>query len=112
MSGGKRVRHMTRYAFAVGSLLFSLSMLGMPLVAQQQPPANRISAMGIFNFQYASDPQISPDGTKIVYVRRFADIMSDKRDSNLWIVNSDGSENRPLTTGNYSDESPQWSPAR
>ena len=104
------MRRMTRYAWAVGSLFFSLSMLGLPLLAQQQPPANRISAMDIFNFQYASDPQISPDGTKIVYVRRFADIMSDKRDSNLWIVNSDGSENRPLTTGNYSDESPQWSP--
>ncbi|MGB6874442.1 MAG: S9 family peptidase [Candidatus Acidiferrales bacterium] len=84
-------------------------IIALPMAAQE-PPANRISAMDIFNLQYASDPQISPDGTKIVYVRRFADIMSDKRESNLWIINADGTENRPLTTGSYSDGSPQWSP--
>jgi len=32
------------------------------------------------------------------------------RVSNLWIVNFDGSEHRPLTTGTYSDISPRWSP--
>jgi len=91
------------------SLFAALAMLTFPALAQESP-ANRISAMDIFHFQYALDPQISPDGSKIVYVRRFADVMSDKRDSNLWIVNADGSENRPLTTGNYSDDSPKWSP--
>lgn len=94
-----------RYALPVAVML----TIALPLAAQE-PPMNRISAMDIFNLQYASDPQISPDGTKIVYVRRFADIMTDKRDSNLWIINTDGTENRPLTTGSYSDGSPQWSP--
>ncbi|MGB6360000.1 MAG: hypothetical protein WBF30_14570 [Candidatus Acidiferrales bacterium] len=64
-------------------------VIALPLAAQEAP-ANRISAMDIFNLQYASDPQISPDGAKIVYVRRFADIMSDMRDSNLWIIDADG----------------------
>ena len=64
----------------------------------------------IFELQLAVDPQISPDGKRIVYVRRFADIMADRRRSNLWIVNFDGSGHRPLTTGNHSDESPRWSP--
>lgn len=64
----------------------------------------------IFELQLAVDPQISPDGKRVVYVRRFADIMADRRRSNLWIVNFDGSGHRPLTTGNYSDESPRWSP--
>ncbi|MFZ3243659.1 MAG: S9 family peptidase [Candidatus Acidiferrales bacterium] len=84
-------------------------VIALPLAAQEAP-ANRISAMDIFNLQYASDPQISPDGAKIVYVRRFADIMSDMRDSNLWIIDADGTENRPVTTGAYSDSDPQWSP--
>lgn len=96
-------------------LIFAaLAIFTCPALAQQPPaqnsPANRISAMDIFHFQYALDPQISPDGSKIVYVRDFADIMSDKRDSNLWIVNADGTENRPLTTGAHSDDSPKWSP--
>ncbi|RRQ48119.1 S9 family peptidase [Maribacter algicola] len=63
----------------------------------------------IFNYEFVSDPQISPDGSKIIYVRNFKDIMTDKNLSNLWIVNFDGSQNRPLTTGNQNDYYPRWS---
>src|SRR5215216_6961005 len=35
--------------------------------------------------------------------------MSDKNYSNLWVINFDGSDNRPLTTGNRNDTSPRWS---
>jgi acylaminoacyl-peptidase len=63
----------------------------------------------IFDMEFVSDPQISPDGTKIIYVRNFKDIMTDKNLSNLWIVNFDGSQNRPLTTGNQNDFAPLWS---
>lgn len=63
----------------------------------------------IFDYEFVSDPQISPDGSKIIYVRNFKDIMTDKNLSNLWIVNFDGSQNRPLTTGNHNDFYPRWS---
>src|SRR5260370_35974785 len=36
--------------------------------------------------------------------------MTDKRYSNLWIINSDVTDHRPLTTGNRSDSSLRWSP--
>ncbi len=36
--------------------------------------------------------------------------MTDQRLSNLWIVSSDGKDNRPLTTGSYRDASPRISP--
>ena len=76
----------------------------------QQPSTNRLRPMDLFNLQSVSDPQISPDGRKIVYVRRFGDITTDKYYTNLWIINFDGSDNRPLTTGNRGDGSPRWSP--
>jgi len=63
----------------------------------------------IFNMEFVSDPQIAPDGSKIIYVRNFKDIMTDKNLSNLWIVDFDGSNNRPLTTGNQNDSYPRWS---
>ncbi|WP_086476987.1 S9 family peptidase [Arenibacter amylolyticus] len=63
----------------------------------------------IFNMEFVSDPQISPDGTKVIYVRNFKDIMTDKNLSNLWMINFDGSNNRPLTTGNHNDTYPRWS---
>lgn len=74
--------------------------------AQQK---SNLELLDIFNFEFVSSPQISPDGNQIVYVRNFKDVMTDKNLSNLWIVNFDGSRNRPLTTGNQNDFSPQWS---
>lgn len=64
----------------------------------------------IFDLEYASDPQIAPDGSRIVYVRNFMDIMDDRRKSNLWIINTDGTRHRPLTSGNANNFSPRWSP--
>lgn len=68
-----------------------------------------LKLLDIFDIEYVSDPQISPDGSQIIYVRNFKDIMTDKNLSNLWVVNFDGTNNRPLTTGNHSDNSPRWS---
>ena len=81
-----------------------------PVIRAQDASSHRLTAMDEFQIQLATDPQISPDGKKIVYVRRFADSMTDKRYSNLWIINTDGTDHRPLTTGNRSDISPRWSP--
>ena len=64
----------------------------------------------VFDMEYASDPRIAPSGSRVVYVRNFFDIMSDRRQSNLWIVNTDGTGHRPLTTGKHRDSSPRWSP--
>lgn len=73
-------------------------------------PAKPLAIDDVFNLRLAVDPQISPDGRRVIYARQFNDIMTDKRHANLWIVNTDGTENRPLTTGNYNDSSPRWSP--
>ncbi|MCP4898530.1 MAG: S9 family peptidase [bacterium] len=66
--------------------------------------------LDVFQLEYAADPQISPDGEHIVYVRSFMDIMKDSRRSNLWIINSDGTNHRPLTAGNENHNNPRWSP--
>ncbi len=71
---------------------------------------DRFTARDVFELEYASDPQISPNGEVIAYVRRSNDIMTDRTKSNVWIVDADGSNHRPLlsSTANYS--SPRWSP--
>ena len=65
----------------------------------------------VFDIEYVSDPQISPndDNQLILYQRNFKDIMTDRNLSNIWLVNFDGTGNRPLTTGNNNDFSPRWS---
>ena len=83
-----------------------LALLISPLAAQ----TDRLTEMNVFDLEYASDPRISPDGEWVAYVRQFADVMTDMNYSNVWLVRSDGSDHRPLTTGRFLDNSPRWSP--
>lgn len=85
-----------------------LLLLSLPAVAQA--PSTSLKLDDIFNLEVAADPQISPDGQRIVYVRQYSDVMTDKRYSNLWIINFDATNHRPLTAGNFHDSSPRWSP--
>src|SRR5262249_11498047 len=101
-------RPMNRLAFKFQLCILLLSVLFTSVSAQ--PKQNELTIQDVFNVETVSDPQISPDGKRIVYVRQFADIMSDKRCSNLWIISFDGTDHRQLTTANFSDTSPRWSP--
>ncbi len=70
---------------------------------------SNLELIDIFNMEYISGPKISPDGNKVIYVRHFKDVMTDRNLSNIWIANYDGSNMRPLTTGNQNDFGPRWS---
>lgn len=76
------------------------------LKAQKQ----NFSYMDIFDLQYVSDPQISPDGEWVVYRRMAFDIMEDKASGNLWIIRTDGSEHQKLTSNEVGESNPRWSP--
>ena len=67
--------------------------------------------MDVFGLEWATDPQIAPDGSRVVYVRNFFDVMTDRGRTNLWVVSADGSLHRPFTTGTRSNASPRWSPS-
>jgi dipeptidyl aminopeptidase/acylaminoacyl peptidase len=88
----------------------ALLILGAAPLLRAQEISHKLTVMDEFQIQTPTDPQISPDGKKIAYVRRFADRATDKRYANLWIINTDGTDHRALTTGNRSDSSPHWSP--
>jgi dipeptidyl aminopeptidase/acylaminoacyl peptidase len=90
---------------------FILCLLFISLAGNSAPAEKRTFQMkDVFGLVYASDPQISPDGQRIVYSRTFMDIMKDLRRSELWIINRDGTGHRPLTSGNRNDGSARWSP--
>ena len=71
--------------------------------------SNVFKPIDVFDLEYVSNTEISPNGNKILYQRNFNDIMTDESFSNIWVINFDGSENRPITTGNFKDNSPKWS---
>lgn len=65
----------------------------------------------IFELEYATDPQVSPDGSMIAYVRRSNDIMIDRARSAIWTVAVSGGGHRPVLSGPDSYSSPRWSPS-
>ncbi|MEZ4416887.1 MAG: S9 family peptidase [Gemmatimonadota bacterium] len=100
-----------RRAPAALALYWSLLPLGPAALRPASLHAQQVlQPLDVFEFEYVQDPQISPDGAQIVYVRQFSDIMTDRNYTNLWIVGADGRGNRPLTTGDVGDASPRWSP--
>jgi dipeptidyl aminopeptidase/acylaminoacyl peptidase len=71
---------------------------------------DRLHYLDVFEMEVAADPRISPDGSRIVYVRRGFDIMTDRGRSALWSLAADGSDHRALTDGTSGVASPRWSP--
>ncbi len=65
----------------------------------------------VFQLEVAVNPQVSPDGDEVVYVRRSMDIMQDRAVSNLWRIDGDGDNHRPLLSGPKNYSSPRWSPS-
>jgi len=100
---------------AITALTLALAVPG-PVTSQSDTPSRPpdpgiLQPMDVFGLEWASDPQIAPDGSAVVYVRTFFDVMTDRARTNLWIVSADGSEHRPLTSGTRSNASPRWSPS-
>ncbi|RPD96749.1 S9 family peptidase [Aureibaculum marinum] len=66
--------------------------------------------LDVFKLEWAVNPEISPNGNHIVYQRNGFDIMSDRKQSRLWIMNTDGSNHFKLTNNEVNEFNPKWSP--
>src|SRR6266850_1137295 len=68
--------------------------------AQQAPSLPRtLKVDDYLNYETVATPQISPDGTQVVFTRRWVNQAEDKMDTALWLMNADGSRLRFLTKG-------------
>lgn len=87
--------------------LASTATLSTAWSANDQPT---LKLEDTFDLEMASGPVFSPDGKTLIYHRRSFDIMTDRSRSNIWIMNSDGSAQRPLLSGKDSFMSATFSP--
>jgi dipeptidyl aminopeptidase/acylaminoacyl peptidase len=100
------VKKIIRLGVSSAFFLTPLICWASTISAQQSPFANE----DVFDIEYASDVQISPDAGTVAYVRYSMSIMRDRREGRLWLVNADGSKHRKLTSTDQSESSPRWSP--
>ena len=87
--------------------LLALSVLAAPGYAETLKPA--FKPMDVFDLQWVADPEVSPDGRNIAYVRMGFDVKTDRARGSVWLVGVDGKNERPLS-GAPTSGSPRWSP--
>lgn len=70
-----------------------------------------VSPEDYFNFEFVSDPHLSPNGRQVAYVVTTVDEKANRRRTSLWVVATDGgSPSRRLTSEGASATHPRWSP--
>lgn len=73
---------------------------------QQAARRDRLTVEQFLDWEFVQNPQIAPDGSQIVYTRRYADKVNDRYESDLWIMNADGTRQRFFAKGSQA----VWSP--
>ena len=90
--------------------LLLLTGAGAALAAPAEGPSVHLEGSDLFGLEVAADPQISPDGTKIAYVRRTGDIMADRMRPSIWLIDTRTGQQMPLAAGPGAHSQPRWSP--
>src|SRR5688572_9053495 len=89
----------------ISLLLIIVVSLAAPAFAQKR----NITEKDLFNFVWIGDPQVSPDGSRVAFVRVTVNEKKDGYDTSIWTVSTANGETHQLTTG-IRDSSPRWSP--
>jgi dipeptidyl aminopeptidase/acylaminoacyl peptidase len=80
------------------------------IAALAQAQKRSITEKDIFQFNWIGDPQISPDGSRVAFVKVTVDEKKTGYDTAIWSVSTRGDEQpRRMTDGKH-DSSPRWSP--
>lgn len=68
--------------------------------------SDRLTLADYLEWEGVANPQLSPDGTRIIFTRTWIDKLNDRRQSTVYIMNADGTKPRKLVDGS----APSWSP--
>jgi dipeptidyl aminopeptidase/acylaminoacyl peptidase len=91
------------------AVLAATCLLAVLTHADADPTKPVFKGSDVFDLQWVADPQISPDGRSIAYVRMTMDVKTDRPRGVVWLIDVDGKHARPLSSADNSAQ-PRWSP--
>lgn len=89
---------------------YCLVLLGSCIALNAAAAPRPMTVDDLFAFKRVSDPQISPDGSQVVYAQTTVDLKKNSTTSTLWIAPTGDGAPRQLTTTEKHDRHPRWSP--
>jgi dipeptidyl aminopeptidase/acylaminoacyl peptidase len=104
---------MARPTVAVRRSSFALAaaLVGVPLAVGAEAPApHPFSVHDLWTMARISDPQASPDGSRILFTLRTTDLEANRGRTDLWVVGANGDGLRRLTDDPANDSEGRWAP--
>jgi dipeptidyl aminopeptidase/acylaminoacyl peptidase len=97
-----------RYSFVIRHSCFVILLaLGIGTALAEKRP---ITEKDLWDFVWIGDPQVSPDGSRVAFVRVTVNEKKEGYDTSIWSVPAaGGGAPRQLTKGDH-DTAPRWSP--
>ncbi len=85
----------------------AIAVIGaVALHGQETPSSTLLTTEHYLDWERVSDAQIAPDASRVAYTRQHVNKLEDKWESETWLVQADGSQNRFLVKGSNA----KWSP--
>ena len=101
------MRNLSRLALLLLPLIGAASLTAQAADA----PAAPFTPQDLVSLKRLSDPQVSPDGTRVAYVLRSTDLAANRGRTDLWLLDltQPDAPARQLTTDAANDSTPRWS---
>lgn len=99
------------FAFGYGNGILILKVTNMNKNKKEEIRVEngQMTPEAMHSLGYISDPQLSPDGSRILYGISYTSIEKNSSCRNLWVCNADGSGNTQLTAFDKSVNAAKWS---
>ncbi len=91
-------------------LIIRLSIVVLVFAVTASAQKRNITEKDLFDFTWVADPQISPDGSTVAFVRVTVNGQKNGYDTGIWTVSADGSGEPHRLTSGTRDSTPRWSP--
>ena len=98
-----------KYRSSLGRFLFLLSIVAAA-VTSNAAEKRSITEKDLFSFVWIGDAQISPDGSRVAFVRVTVNEKKEGYSTSIWSVSTAGNEASHRLTSGERDSSPRWSP--
>jgi dipeptidyl aminopeptidase/acylaminoacyl peptidase len=98
-----------RFILCSGFALAGVAVLAVSLNGQPAAAGRAMTVEDLIVAPRVADPQLSPDGRTVLFVRTTTDGKTGRRNADIYSVSSEGGEPKALIAGEKNENTPRWS---